>query len=84
MVEAVHEGGDGVDGAGGAEGCRERRGIFVEAADHAGDVDDAAAGSDVGEEGGGEVEGAVVVGLEGLVDDFGVCEGGLVRITGRW
>ncbi len=71
-VEGSHERGDGRDGAGGAEGVGERGGVFVELADHAGDVDDAAAGAHVGEEGGGEVEGAVVVCLEGLGDDGGV------------
>ena len=41
-------------------------------AGHAGDVDEAAAGTDQGEEGARGGEGAVVVALEGLVDDIDV------------
>jgi len=42
---------------------------------HAGDVHEAAAGLDEGEEGLSGFEGTVVVALEGFFDDMGVCDG---------
>lgn len=71
--EGVDEGGDVVDGLGRGEGGADRGRVFrVQVAGHAGDVDEAAAGAEEGEEGPRRGQGAVVVDSEGLLDDVHV------------
>lgn len=68
--ECFHEGGDVGDSDGGGEGGADGGGVFaVEVAGYAGNVDEAAGGADEGEEGLGGCQGAVVVALEGLLDN---------------
>ena len=70
--EGLHQGGDLADGRGVEELGAQLGGVFVEFAGHAGDIDEAAAVANEGKEVLRCFEGAVVVALEGLLDDGGV------------